>query len=356
MRNPSALFLGFVSLLFAAPASHGQTFTPQSIHFNGAGDYSDAELADAAGVKIEQGYTSAELNRHAQQLLDTGLFEKIAYKFDGAKLTYTVKMSTQALPIQVTNLPIAVGKDLDDRLRSQVPLYRGTVPPAGSLLEDVRRQFEEMLAAESVRAHVAAELIEDPATHTAAAVRFSIDSNQVKIGSLKLEGVSDFLKPEFTRVKFLADVPFDAESSEGEIERTILAIYAGHGFAAAKVHAVRYGYPILDEGSIRVPYKVTVEEGHAYRLGTVTMAHNIPIDPVEIDRLMASRSSYMPEITFIKSLVSQVEMHLKGQGYSNCRVSLVPKLDESAGVANYTVAVDLGPNERMGQMKTAQRQ
>jgi outer membrane protein assembly factor BamA len=285
-------------------------------------------------------------------LLDTGLFEKIAYKFDGNQLTYTVKMSAQGLPIQVDNLPIAVGDGIDDRLRSHVPLYRGTVPPSGTLLEDIRLEFQEMLAAENVHAHVAAEVVEDPVTRKAAAVKFRIDSNPVKIGALKLDGVSDFLKPELERNTTLAEAPFDTEQSTAEIEQNILAIYAGHGFAAAEVHAVRYGYPITDVGVIRVPFKVTVKEGRSYLLGKVKLAEDLPIDPAELDNLMAERSTFMPESMFLQYLVSQLEMKLKGQGYSNCRITLVPQIDESKGVVNYTVGADLAAGLRPGTEKS----
>lgn len=340
MRELSVLLLGVASLLPAATPTHVQTFTPQAIHFLGAADYSDDDLATAAGLKAGESYTSGELNQHAQQLLDTGLFEKIVYKFDGTQLTYTVKMSARGLPIQVDNLPIA-SEGIDDRLRLRLPLYRGTVPASGTLLEDVRMQFEEMLAAENVHAHVAAEVVQDPATHRASAVRFRIDSNPVKIGTLKMEGVSDFLRPELERSKVLSDIPFDTERSAAEVEQNIQAVYAGHGFAAAEVHAVRYGYPITDVGVIRVPYKVSVKEGRSYLLGNVKLADGLPIDPAELDNLMAERSTFMPESMFLQYLVSQLEMKLKGQGYSNCRITLLPQIDESKGVVNYTVGADL---------------
>jgi outer membrane protein assembly factor BamA len=351
MRELSTLLLGLASLFPAAAPTHVQTFTPQSIRFFGAPDYSDADLAAAAGMKSGETYTAADLNRHARQLLDTGIFDKVTYKFDGDQLAFTVKMSAQALPLEVDNLPIDAGRKMEDRLHSQVPLYRGTVPPSGSLLEDVRLQFEQMLAAESVRAHVGAQLVQDPATHAATAVRFSIDSNPVRIGALKLEGVSDFLKSELQQTALLPDAPFDAAQSAGEIERSVRAVYVRHGFAAAQVHAIRYGYPITDVGVIRVPYKVTVTEGRPYRLGSVKMAQDLPIDPVEVDSLMAERSTFMPESNFLQYLVSQLEMRLKGQGCPNCRITLDPQLDEAAGVVNYTVGADLAAAPRPGSVK-----
>jgi outer membrane protein assembly factor BamA len=342
MFDLSTISLGLAALLFAAHPSHDQTFTPQSIQFIGATNYSDVELADAGGLEVGQTYTADDLTHHAQQLLDIGIFDKVSYKFDGGKLTYTVKMSPQAFPIELSNLPLEVGEVLEARLHAKIPLYHGTVPAQGLLVEAVRQTLENLLAGEGVHAEVATELVVDPATRNTTAVRFAIASPPVKVGILKMEGVSDFLKPQLEKSATLTDVAFDTEQSAAQIEQTIKDYYAAHGFAAAEVHAVRYGFPSTSDGVIRVPYKVSVKEGRAYRLGTVTLDHNLPLDPVEVDRLMASRSSFMPESMFLESLLSQLQVDLKGQGYLNCRVVLQTHLDDKVGVANYTIVADLG--------------
>jgi outer membrane protein assembly factor BamA len=351
MRELLTLVLGVSSLLSAATPTHVQTFTPESIHFTGAPNYSDEELANAAGLVVGQTYTADDLKQQAQQLLDIGIFEKVSYKFDGGKLNYTVKMSSLAFPIQVSSLPLATDKNLDTLLQAKVPLYRGTLPPQGLLVEAVRRTLEELLVAEGLHVQVATELVEDPATHSTAAIKFSA-SQQVRVGTLKLEGVSDYLKPQLDLNAKLSGLTFDSERSAAEIERSIMDAYASHGFAAAEVHSVRYGYPVTEEGVIRVPYKVTVKQGHSYRLGSVILARDLPLDPAEVDRLTAARSNFMPESMFLESLVSQVEMQLKGQGYSNCHVALEPHLDEKAGVANYTIEADLGTTDHASATKS----
>jgi outer membrane protein assembly factor BamA len=353
MFDLCTLSLGLFTLLGMPAQAHNQSYTPQEIHFAGVSGYSDDELADAAGLKTGQSYTADELTQFAQQLLDIGIFEKVAYKIDAGKLVYTVKQSTQAYPIELSNLPIEPGAALEAKIHDHVPLYHGTVPPQGLLLEAVRQTLEDFLAGEGVHAQVGSELVTDAATHATTAVRFSIVSQPVKIGNLKLEGVSDFLKPQLDQLKALAEQPFDTEHTAAQIEQTLRDAYAGHGFAAAEVHAIRYGYPTVADGAIRVPYKVTVKEGPAFRLGTVALAQGLPLDPVEVDRLMGSRSTFMPESKFLESLIAQLEVDLKGQGYLNCHISLEPHLDKTAGVANYVVGADLGSTPTPTLVKTA---
>src|SRR5271168_804558 len=107
MLNSSTISLGIAALLFTA-------------------NYSDVELADAGGLEIGQSYTADDLTHHAQQLLDIGIFDKVSYKFDSGKLTYTVKMSPQTFPIQLSNLPLDAGESLEAKLHARIPLYHGT--------------------------------------------------------------------------------------------------------------------------------------------------------------------------------------------------------------------------------------
>jgi outer membrane protein assembly factor BamA len=338
MFNLSTISLGIATLLFAAHPSHDQTFTPQSIQFTGATNYSDVELADAGGLEVGQTYTADDLTHHAQQLLDIGIFDKVSYKFDGGKLTYTVKMNPQAFPIELSNLPLEPGESLEAKLHTKIPLYHGTVPSQGLLLEAVRQTLENLLAGMGVHAEVSAELVVDPSTRGTTAIRFAIASQPVKVGIQKLEGVSDFLRPQLEKSTALTDVAFDTTRSAAQIEQNIKDYYAAHGFAGAEVHAVRYGFPSTADGA-------TVKEGRAYRLGTVTLDHNLPLDPVEVDRLMASRSSFMPESMFLESLLTQLQVDLKGQGYPTSRVVLQTHLDDKLGVANYTIVADLGKSD-----------
>jgi outer membrane protein assembly factor BamA len=353
MLDLCTLSLGLAAVLATPAQARNQTYTPEEIHFSGAANYSDDELTEASGLKTEQSYTADDLNRVAQQILDIGIFDKVSYKFDAGKLVYTVHPNSQAYPIQLSNLPLETGQALEARIHDRVPLYRGAVPAQGLLLEAVRQTLESFLGAEGVHAQVGSELVADPATRSTVAVRFTIVSQPVKVGISKLEGVSDFLKPQLDQLKMVPEMPFDSERSASQIEQTIKDAYAAHGFAAAEVHAVRYGYPTIADGAIHVPFKVTVKEGPAYRLGTVALARNLPLDPVEADRLMASRSSFMPESKFLDSLLSQVEIDLRGQGYLNCRVSLETHLDDKAGVANYIVNADLGTTAGPTLVKTA---
>lgn len=340
-----------VALAFAAVPLHAQLYTPQSIHFEGASAFTDAELSRAAGVEQGHGYSSDELNEHAQQLMATGIFTKVGYKFDGAKLEYTVDLSPDIYPILIGNLPVETGAALDEKLHDRVPLYHGKVPPEGSMLADVCKAFEEMLADNGVHAKVVATAFGKDASHPATAIRFSIDSPQVRIGPVRFDGVSYGFKEQVAQVAAGLSAPYDAEKSTGDLERRVGAVYASHGFAAAEIHATTYGRPVMADGVVRVPYMVTVKEGHAYKPGKVELSPKLPLDRAEIDSLVGAQGGFSLDTTHVEDLAMQVEQRLRAHGYLDCRITPHAEIDEDAGVVNYTVEGDPGPIYHLGVLK-----
>jgi outer membrane protein insertion porin family len=341
-------------LLLIAIASLARSQSPilRSIHFEGAPGYSDDELMKAARLQEGQSYSPDELQQRARELIDTGVFEKVDYKFEGSKLNYSLSLVEESYPVLFGNVPLEKGPALDARLHQRVPLYHGRVPAEGTLLEGVRRALEAILAGEGIHARVIATPVGDGITHNVTAIRFSIDSPVVRIGNVRFDGVSDWMKPQLQGIVVRAGKPFDTEKSADELERQVADFYVDHGFAAVQVRAIWSGKPTFAEGAIRVPFIVTVKEGRPYRLGTVQISPQIPVDGAEIGRLMAARATTIPESAFIGALVSQVESMLKAKGYLDCRVTPQPQLDDAAGVVNYVIGADLGTLYRLEYVKS----
>jgi len=325
--------------------------TPKAIHFDGAPGYTDAELTVASGLKIGQSYSPEQLNESAKILMQTGIFDTVGYKFDGTKLNYTVTLSEATYPIQLGNLPFESGETLEARLRDRVPIYHGKVPTEGTMLEEVRVAFERLLAGDGLHVHVGMEAVTDQATHEVSSVKFKIDSLPVRIGGVRLEGVSDGIRQQLQQVLTQTGTPFDSEKSASDLERRVASVYAAHGFAAVQVHVFRYGKAAIADGEIRVPFTVMVKEGQSYKLGDVKISPDLPIDKAEIDRLLGTRASYIPESTYVQNLAQLVAVRLKAEGYLDSKVNPQPQLDDSAGVVNYTVSADLGQVYHLGFVK-----
>jgi outer membrane protein insertion porin family len=353
MPRMRAYHLAGILLIVVAASARGQSLVLSSIHFEGAPGYSDSELMKAAGLKQGQSYSTDELQQRARDLIDTGIFEKVDYKFEGSKLNYSLSLVEESYPVVFGNVPLVKGPALDAKLHLRVPLYHGKVPVQGTLLEGVRRALEAILAAEGIQARVIATPVGDGATHDVIAIKFSIEAPAVRIGNVRFDGVSDWMKPQLQGIVARAGKQFDSEKSADEVERQVVGFYLDHGFAAAQVRAVWSGKPSFAEGAIRVPFTVTVKEGRPYKLGTVQISPEIPIGSAEIGQLMSARATTIPESTFIGALVSQLGSILRAKGYLDSRVIPEPHLDDAAGTVNYVIGADLGTLYHLEYVKSA---
>jgi outer membrane protein assembly factor BamA len=352
------LFLLLTALIVFASGQPiaAQKYLPKTIQFKGAPDYTDQELLAAAGLKLGVVLDYGEMKGHSQKLMDTGLFETLAFKFDGVDLVYTLVPFTNLYRVRLENLPLTPGKELDAALHDRCPLYHGKVPAAGGLTDQVRKALEEMLATKGIKATVTAAPYTDTKLHEVTAMSFAITNPPVRVGEIHLDGVSPEMQAE---VKHFADRAvkndYDTENSAANIERLFALLYTDEGFAAVKVHAERSGNPIAGSQAIYIPFNVTIEEGRHYKLGSIYLPSGEPLNLAEINKTAgvastATESMSVKEGVTLRTALFYVTGQYKAKGYMDCIVTPHPQFDEAAGNVNYTLEVQPGTVYTMGTL------
>ena len=343
MRRTISLLPAALLFLAASLPAAGQKFLPKSIQFKGDPEYSDQELLAAAGLKKGAVLTSAEMNDHSKQLMDTGVFDTLTFKFDGQDLVYSLVPSTTMFPIRLENLPLAPGKELDAALHERFPLYHGKVPADGGLTDGVRKAFEQMLAAKGIEAAVTAMPSAALGSKKAAAMSFSIATPSVRVGALQLQGVSPALQ---AKIKPVADratgTPFDTMNSQINLEHAFASFYADEGYAAVKVHAQRSGEPVAAAQAIAVPFTVTIEEGRLYKLGSIHLPPDAPLTQADIEKALGPHPDGLVKGPTLRGAWMLISSRYKAKGYLDCAVTPHPEFDDASGTVNYTVSVETG--------------
>ena len=125
MHRSLSLFLAAGVLIAGALPVAAQKFQPKTIQFKGDPEYSDKELLAASGLKPGVAVTSPELNDRSKSMMDTGMFDSLTYKFDGADLIFNLIPASQLYPIRLENLPLTPGPELVAKLHDLFPLYHG---------------------------------------------------------------------------------------------------------------------------------------------------------------------------------------------------------------------------------------
>jgi outer membrane protein assembly factor BamA len=351
MQRPFFLILCSLALLGAGLPAAPQKFQPKTIQFKGDPEYTDQELLAAAGLKKGGVFTSAEMNDHSKQLMDSGVFDNLTYKFDGVDLTYTLIPSSTLYPIRLENLPIAAGSELDAKLHERFPLYHGKVPSEGTLLDGVRATLEQMLAAQGIKATIATTPFGQAGTRNVSAINFSIASPQIRIGTLQLQGVSAAM---MDRVKTIADkqtgTPFDTSNSAPNLEHAFTSFYSDDGYAAVKVHADRSGDPVVTTNAVDIPYSIAIEEGHLYKLGAIHLPPDSLVSPAEIEKMTSSASGTLKGPA-VRNIWGLIVGRYHSKGYLDVAITPHPEFDEAASVVNYAVDLSPGPVYRLALLK-----
>jgi len=356
MKRVFFLFLTALIVFAAGHSASAQKFQPKSIQFKGTPEYSDQELLAASGLKMGTEIPYSEVKSHGQMLLDTGLFESFHFTYNGVDLVFVLVPATALYPLRLENLPLTPGKELEAALHDRIPLYRGKVPFEAGLTEEVRQALEEMLAANGIKATVAATPYTDPKLVQVTAMSYSITDPPVRVGEIHLQGVSPEMQ---AKVKSVADramkTKYDTENAAGNIEHAFALLYADEGYPSVKVHAERSDHAIAGSQAIDIPFNVTIEEGQHYKLGSIYLPSGEPLSQAEINKAagVASNAIEKQSVTggvALRTALLYVTGQYKSKGYMDCVATPHPKYDEAAGVVNYTLEVQPGPVYTMGTL------
>ena len=349
-RTLFLLMTGAVLLSAGLPAA-AQKYEPKTIQFKGDPEYSNQELLAASGLRNGAALTTAEMHDHAKQLMDTGVFDNLTYKFDGIDLVYLLTPAAQLYPIRLENLPLAPGKDLDAQLHERFPLYHGKVPAEGGLMEQVRQALEGMLAAKGISAAITATPFTDQKLHQVTAVSFAIAAPAVEIGEIHPDAASGALDPKAQEILAkLTGSPYNAEGSPSQIATYLGNLYRDKGYLEAEIHANPQGAPVITPEAIRIPFLVSISPGQLYKLSGVTLAPGLLVTQAEFDHQSNIHPGDLADGAHVRENWQYIERQYHNHGYLKAVVHPTPSFDRAQGTASFTVTVEPGPVYTMGKL------
>jgi outer membrane protein assembly factor BamA len=352
MNKPAVLIAAL--FLSSIPSPAQKKAPPRAIRFQGAPQYTQEELLAAAGLNAGARLNATDVKAHAKQLNDTGFFAVVRFSNDSKGLLFSLTPASQLFPVHLDNLPLKPGKDLDDKLHARFPLNHGLLPASGSTLEGIRQSFEEMLAAQGVKATVKAALTSGLGPKKITAMNFTITSPPVRIGPIQLAGVSPAMQ---SRVNTLVDGQtgneFDTENSAIGLQRAFEDLYQDLGYAAVEVDVVQIDPPIVSGQSsdlaIEIPFSVTVKEGGVYKLGTISYPADALASRAEVAKLLSKDQAGSGRPLDLFLLAVRDAYHAKG--YLDCSVVSHASFNEATHIVNYSVNIVPGPLYRMGAVQ-----
>jgi outer membrane protein assembly factor BamA len=338
-------------LLLCALPSFAQKAPPaRAVRFQGAPQYLPEELLAAAGLKPTARLSPNEVKAHARQLSDTGVFAVVKFSSDSKGLLFSLTPSSQLFPLHLDNLPLTPGKELDDKLHQRFPLYHGLLPADGSMLEGIRRTFEEMLAAQGIKGTVKAALTSGLGPQKIAAMNFTVTSPMVRIGAIRLEGVSAAMAAKANAlVGSQSGNGFDTENTAIGLQHAFEDLYRDEGYAAVQVVVSQIEPPSISSQAVEIPYAIAIREGGIYKLGTIRYPADALATRAEVEKIRSKYQAGSGRPLDLFLLAVRDAYHAKG--YLDCAVVPHPSFDEAARIVNYSVEITPGSTYKMGSIQ-----
>jgi outer membrane protein assembly factor BamA len=358
--NGFAVILACLSSLlllagFAAAQASPPSFVVSEVHASGSHRYSDAQISTTARLKPGDPVDHDKLQEIADRLAQLGVFSRVNFRFtakDG-KATVTFELQDAAtVPVMFENFPWFTDQELSEEIRRAVPLFDGSAPSGGSLLDQITEALSAKLASRGIKANVEHALVAQPSSDgeimqfrqdgpifTVSSVQFNdwLAQNSEKLH----DRVSDLVGKTFSR--------FAIEVFENEQVRPI--------YLSAGQLRVKFGAPLLPlsdasggNASSTVIVQIPIEPGPVSHISGVRWSGNMAIDDAALSRLVTVKAGDLANGMRLAAGWQQVELEYGHRGYLDAKVSPVPQFDDANGTVRYEVKIVEGPQYRMGEL------
>jgi len=343
-----------------ALAARAQTQAPPatakiaSIEVSGSKKFTNAQVAQASGLKVGDVVGKEELQAAANRLAALGTFGGVNYRFTtdaaGIHLTFEVSEST-GVPVIFDNFPWFRDEELAAALQHAVGYFDGTAPAQGAQLDAMSEALLNLLPSHGIHGHVTHALVEWP--DGGQVMQFSVEANPVLVHAV-----------EFSDPMAAKSLQVTAQLSEvvgHPYSRLTMALYAFEEVRAAYLGAgylkVSFGAPTAtlvastsggraDSVRVFLPIKL----GPQYHFGGITWTGNVAYSVTSLNTMVPFSTGVLVDGNKIQGTWNAIARSYGHIGYMEALLDPTATLDDAAEKVSYRVEVKEGPQYKMGDL------
>jgi outer membrane protein assembly factor BamA len=342
-----------IATVFAASV---QTAAPQeltlaAVKIAGARQVTDQDAARLSELQVGEPVTLEALKLAAERLAKTGLFATVQYRYVTAsgKLTATfeVEDAVRDIPVILDNFVWFSQAELAEAVRQAVPGFDGKVPRTEDVASYLSRALQRLLATKSVPGQVAV-LPEGDTRGNLLRFLFKVENPAPKLCSLAFAEASAQLEPALAAATAsLHGTDYSRFSLDAITRGTLTGIYRRRGYWSAT-----FGSPSvqLDSGCGGVVVTLPVREGSVYTWDRPIWTGNASIPSATLDSILGFKSGDVADGARLESALLNVAKAYGKVGFLQANTTPTPQLDEATRRVTFTIAVEEGPQFRMGAL------
>jgi outer membrane protein insertion porin family len=325
------------------------------VRVTGSRNFTEAEIVRASGLAVGKEVSEVALKEAAGRLGATGLFAEVKYRYTthGPDLTaeFQVSDAPKLLVCKFENFVWFTDEELRSKLRAQVPLFKGEVPPTGNQPDKLSTALEGLLKTRGIKGHVQSTpqgRIGGPVE----AIQFRVEGVAILIHQVEFKGAAQ-VDAAALQVAAQPLIARDYEQSAvaAFAESDLTPLYGQRGYLR-----VAFGGPtarIVKTGGAGTSVAVTIaiNEGPRYRLREIRWTGNSVFPASELAKSIHVASGEPVNATQLQMDLEGVQDAYAAKGYLLAAITPKPTLDHAARSASYELQVREGELFRMGKLE-----
>jgi outer membrane protein insertion porin family len=364
IRGAKAVLLPAATLavfLLAAPSmSGGQSaglFRLAGVSVVGSRRYESSAIVPATGLKVGDSLTAEALKEAASRLASWGIFAQVSYQFqtrgDTMTVVFTVEDAAHVVPCTFENFVWLTPQELQEGLRSRVPLFDGQAPPEGVILNLISAALAAILEGRGIHAQVQA-LPQGQIGGPIQSVQFQVTGVPIPIRRIEFTGVE---KVDIARLQEAAspllNKDYDASFVRGFSRDAVAAAYRQHGYL--RVH---FGDPISclltgDSIANAVAVTIPITEGEQYTLKEIAWSGDSVIPYTELAKsIHVAVGTPLNAVQLDQDVLSLILL-FHPKGYLMADATPHPILDDANHSGIYQIQIRQGEVFRLGKLEIA---
>ncbi len=337
-------------LAFLLPAA-AQTVTPKQIRFDGAAQYTQADLLATSKLAPGKTLTETDIEAAMHRLDDTGLFADIRYGAESGVLHFDLSPvpEAQTRTVHFNNFVMFAPEELIGKLHQQVPLFTGRVPVTGGMQQTLSGALEAVLKERGIDATVTSIGAQG------GVLDFAIVTPPVVVNQVHVTGV-DFastgslsaLQARVNASEYLAQV------SEDALRTSLREALLDLAYLDVNVSPIAHTVPQISASRISLDLTGTVERGSVYTVARIEVPAPAPgVTAADLERAVQLKAGGPASRVLVLSTTARLNAGFEDQGYLDAKTTVNPVEDKSVHSVSYSFRTDPGATYRIRALSAA---
>jgi outer membrane protein insertion porin family len=349
----------FLFLVLAGATATAQSYTPKTIRIEGVPAADVPELLRIAALTPNTAMSKEQIESALQRIGDTGLFTDLNYTVNNSALVFTLKGSpeTQALPVRFINLVWWQPEELEKILEARIPVFKGKLPLAGKLTDQVTDTIAQLLRAKGINNPAVSTIQSGSLGAGPTSVGILVTRPMVLLSNIEVDGATPDAAQQITRLQgYLGGQDFNLAESPRAIVNGVTEFFRNAGFLDIAAKTPFFGPPRKDPPDSKDPDRylidvtVPITGGDLYRVSRIQITPAAPVSKVELEKILKIRAGDPATIYDLGVARSNLASAYFQHGYLDAEAQLDEPKNTAAHTIAYTFTMVPGTQYRVGSV------